>query len=48
VLKWTPEKIATNYEISITDAENLLRYFNNFVVSGKVLELKAVAENTDK
>lgn len=48
MLKWTPEKIASNYNISKTDAENLLRYFNNFVVSGKISELQAIAENPDK
>jgi len=48
VLKWTPEKIASDYKISQTDAENLLRYFNNFIVSGKISELQAAAENPDK
>lgn len=35
-MKWTAEKIATDYNLSLTDAENLLRYFNNFVLVKKI------------
>ena len=35
-LKWTAEKVATDYKLSLSDAENLLRYFNNFVIVKKL------------
>ena len=35
-LKWTAEKVAADYKLSLSDAENLLRYFNNFVIVKKL------------
>jgi len=35
-LKWTAEKVAADYKLSLSDAENLLRYFNNFVIIKKL------------
>lgn len=35
-LKWTAEKVAADYKLSQNDAENLLRYFNNFVIVKKL------------
>lgn len=35
-LAWTAERVATDYKLSLNDAENLLRYFNNFVIVQKL------------
>ena len=35
-LQWTPEKVSVEYKVSLNDAENLLRYFNNFVIVKKL------------
>lgn len=35
-LAWTAERVATDYKLSLNDAKNLLRYFNNFVIVQKL------------
>ena len=35
-MKWTAQKVASEYKLSLSDAENLLRYFNNFVIIKKL------------
>lgn len=42
--KWTPQLVADKYGVNATDAEQLLKHFNNFQVVAK-LKIEAKLES---